>query len=504
MDHFSDTYCYSIILGVSNPVESGCVKEYSAITGCTDSEPSGSNPAVFDYLFWSCLTPTVSDISPNSGTTSDVITITGTGFSTTLCHNEVYIGEEVCEVSAATETSISCSLLSGTTLTVGTYYPVKVVIGNRGKALMTIRKDQDRSFALLPSVSSVYPNSGSLNGRSLISISGDGFSGTTATVTVSIGSLPCNVKYVNVSYIQCETTNGFNHSANVSVTVNNGQPFVSVCEGSCEYQYSQAKTPVVSSVSPANVAATNSELTLSGTGFGYDSATVMIGDAECVTSNVTDEHIVCDVTGAIVGAQTLFVVIPEKGLATYSPSTIMVDATLDAVNPTEGGTNGGTKITITGNGFKVDDTSVQVGSSDCPVDSVITNQIVCTTPSNAETSEKVTVTSNSVTYPQLDFTYTSVQTPTVSGISPSNGNPGDGVTISGTTFGANPSDVRVLLGSTECTVVSTTDTSIACTVGAHAGGTFPVTVDVFSKGRATSTSEFTYDLTITSVSPSSG
>ena len=480
------------------------MKEYSVITGCADLQPSRSNPVMFDYAFWSCLTPTVSDISPNSGTTSDVITITGTGFSTTLCQNEVYIGDEVCEVSAATETSIRCSLTSGTTLTVGTYYPVKVVIGNRGKALMTIRKDQNRLFALLPSVTSVSPNSGSLNGGSLISISGDGFSETTAMVSISIGSLPCNIKYVNVSYIECETTNGYDHLANVTVTVNNGHPIVSVCEGSCEYQYSPAETPVISSVRPANVASTSSELTLSGTGFGYDSARVMVGDTECITSDVTDVRIVCDVTGAIVGAQTLSVVIPEKGLATFTPSTIMVDATLDAVNPTEGGTNGGTRITITGNGFKVDDTSVQIGSSDCPLDSVMPNQIVCTTPSHAETSEKVTVISNSVTYPQLDFTYTSVQTPTVSGISPSNGNPGDGVTISGTTFGTNPSDIQVLLGSTECTVVSTTDTSIACTVGVHAGGTFPVTVDVFSKGQATSTSEFTYYLTITSVSPTSG
>lgn len=55
----------------------------------------------------------------------------------------------------------------------------------------------------LPSITGISPSSGSTNGGTLVTITGNGFSSKT---TVTIGNSQCNVVSVEVNKLQCFTT----------------------------------------------------------------------------------------------------------------------------------------------------------------------------------------------------------------------------------------------------------------------------------------------------------
>jgi predicted aspartyl protease len=65
--------------------------------------------------------PTITSFSPTSGPVGTTVTITGTGFSTTLANNVVHFGAVKATVSAATATSLTVTVPAGTT-----YEPVSV------------------------------------------------------------------------------------------------------------------------------------------------------------------------------------------------------------------------------------------------------------------------------------------------------------------------------------------------------------------------------------------
>ena len=92
------------------------------------SQCVGSGTCDFQWLL--AQTPTVSSISPSGMT----LTITGTGFSTTLSSNNVIIGTSgVCTVSAATTTSLTCTISAAPAGT----YGVQVNIAGKGLATGT-------------------------------------------------------------------------------------------------------------------------------------------------------------------------------------------------------------------------------------------------------------------------------------------------------------------------------------------------------------------------------
>ena len=66
------------------------------------------------------------------------------------------------------------------------------------------------------------------------------------------------------------------------------------------------------------------------------------------------------------------------------------------------------------------------------------------------------------------FNYSSVTTPRLTGISPSNARPGELVTINGTGFSSNKSEVTVRIGNVECVVNSSSESQITFTLGEYA------------------------------------
>ena len=104
------------------------------------------------------------------------------------------------------------------------------------------------------------------------------------------------------------------------------------------------------------------------------------------------------------------------------------------MSPISGSINGGSILTINGNGFD-NSTSVIIGSKQCTISSVSTSQIVCLSPSGTAGASTVLLTTNGIKYPSVQFTYDSALSPSVTSLSPTSGTNGTLVTISGSGFG---------------------------------------------------------------------
>lgn len=59
----------------------------------------------------------------------------GTGFSTTACENEVFIGGVSCLITSVSSTQICCKIGKNSGLQANTMYGVEVLVKNKGFAL---------------------------------------------------------------------------------------------------------------------------------------------------------------------------------------------------------------------------------------------------------------------------------------------------------------------------------------------------------------------------------
>ena len=120
---------------MSTPTDSSsCPGDVSLPAGCTG--PTGPHPALFQFGYWSCLSPEVRSILPKTGHSGTDITIIGAGFSTVACQNEVTLGGYTCVVKQASSKSLVCNLdTSSGDVPVGELLTLEVTVSNRGQAL---------------------------------------------------------------------------------------------------------------------------------------------------------------------------------------------------------------------------------------------------------------------------------------------------------------------------------------------------------------------------------
>ncbi|XP_021354106.1 fibrocystin-L-like [Mizuhopecten yessoensis] len=498
--------------GVSNPTGSSqCVATLSAISGCSDPAPTGGDSAKFNFKFWSCLTPTVTAISRNSGTANDEIMVTGTGLSSTTCQNEVKFGSDSCTVSAGSSSSVTCKLDSATSPPVGVQQSIDVRVGNLGSARIAIPGHITRTFAAIPVVSSFTPSLGSLEGHTPLNIVGAGFQGSTpdVDVTVTIGGYPCPISSLSYTNIVCSTPKSLTDGLKeIEVKVNAGGQMVPAECTSCNFTYDIGSTASVESVSPTSVDGSPTTLTITGKRMGGSTSdvSVTIGGEVCTVTAATTTAVECTISDVPVGAQPLVLDVAQKGRAMHDPSPVTVtsQAVITSVSPAAGSTNGGTDVTITGNGFD-QGSSVTIDGASCPVTSVSLSQIVFTTAAHGAAIDRdLLVTSGSTTYTAEKFDFTVAATPVISSVSPTSGSSGDPVTLSGTNFGATIADNSVTLGERACTLTSASTTEITFIVGDYRAGSYELVVDVAGSGLSNNDKVFTFDMTASGISPNSG
>jgi len=453
------------------------------------------------YHYSQNMTPTVTDISPGNLSTAVSTTLTLSG---TLLNNTEYISidGQSCDVQTASETSVTCLLLRGTS-SATTEIDAEVKVKSLGFAAV------DASVVRGFSIESVSPQIGSFAGGIQVLLEGHGFSPNypeTHTVLFHGGTqiVTCKVTDVTFNRLRCILGEAFyNESSssmavvNVTVTLNQK---VSYCSGECEFTFSSDSTPIVESISPAD-AIPGETVNVTGRLF-TNSTKVFIGEKNCGDmSFVSSTLITCTVPYDRFGEYYVSVLVPEYGFSWPLSDEVMFTQALDLVGVSAkvGSISGGLEYTIFGYGFSESETETAVlfGGHPASIVSLDHHTLEVLTPSVEDYLEGTSLISNvsvvingSRVLSDTAFTFDASlnSTPQVKSFSPNDGWKGNMISISGIGFGNYSSHSKVEIGGEECVILpkswNSSGTGFNCTVGATPYGVHWVYVTIAGKGYA--------------------
>jgi hypothetical protein len=236
---------------------------------------SSSNPA-----------PTVTSITPNTGTANGAtsVTITGTGF---LAGATVSLGG-----TAATGVNVTSSTSITATTPAHAAGAVTVVVTNTDAQSGSLNNGYTYSNAA-PTVTSITPNTGSAAGGTSVTITGTGF---LAGATVSLGGTAATgVNVAGSTSITATTSAHAGGAVNVVVTNTDAQNGL-LTNG---YTYTASNpAPTVTSITPnTGSAAGGTSVTIAGSGF-VAGATVRLGGTAATAVNVVSSTSITATTPA--------------------------------------------------------------------------------------------------------------------------------------------------------------------------------------------------------------
>ena len=252
-------------LQTSQPIVSVSVNGFMA--NCAAEDCSFTHDAT--------LTPSLDSVS---GTDNEVA-ITGSGFSTDVSDYVIRVGDLSCDVTAASETSVTCSLEAGS----AGVYDVTVVIKSLGMA--TQPATGQLTYEVAMTIFSNTPSEGSMGGGTTITVTGTGFPTNLAGWmggSVTIAGAECKIISTSFGEFQCMTSanNGGSRKKRAASEITISLGSLSASGGS--FNYDASLTPSVSSVSPTSSAIMGGDvLSIEGSAFGYTWGTVLLGDQEC-------------------------------------------------------------------------------------------------------------------------------------------------------------------------------------------------------------------------------
>ncbi len=316
------------------------------------------------------------------------------------------------------------------------------------------------SYVVAPSLTSVSPNQGPAVGGNTVTISGSGLSGATS---VLFGSTPAtSFTVVSSTQITAVAPAG---TGTVQVTVatpggtSNGVP------------YSYVVAPVLSSVSPTQgPAAGGNTVILTGSGF-TGATSVLFGSTPATSFTVNSASQITAVAPPGGGTVQATVVTPG-GTSNGVSYSYVVAPSLTSVSPNQGPAAGGNTVTISGSGLS-GATAVLFGSTPATSFTVVSSTQITAVAPPGSGNVQITVVTPGGTSNGVAYAYTSA--PVLSSVSPTQGPPAGGntVTLTGSGFTGATS---VLFGSTPATsftVVSSTQITATAPPGT---GTVQITV----------------------------
>jgi hypothetical protein len=366
--------------------------------------------------------------------------------------------------------------------------------------------------ASAPAVTAVSPNTGSIAGGQVVTITGTNFSGATAVFFVSTPATSFTINSdTSITAIAPAHAVG---TTDIAVTTNNG---TSAFTSADHFTYLSTAAPAISSLSPTSGStAGGTSVTVNGSNFTSASAVYFGGIAATSFTVNSSSKITATAPAEAAGTVDVKVVTPSGTSGIVSADHFTFNAasapTVTSLGTTSGSTAGGTSVTITGTNFTG---ATNVYFNGVPASSFTVSSstsITATSPAQAAGVIDVTVSTYAGTSALSSgdrFTYTAASAPAITSLGTSTGTTAGGtsVTITGTNFtGAT----AVYFGSVAAaSFIVNSSTSITATSPPQATGTVDITVTTYTGTSAVSSSDhFTYTAasapTVTSLGTSSG
>lgn len=438
-------------------------------------------------------TPYVQDVSPItiSMAGSTTIEITGFGFSDTLEENIVYLGNSPCIIITSNETEISCEVEA----LAAAQYPFSLRVCNltEGRCFGNALVEEGAQVVSVEAASvSLVPDTGSILGGTLVTISGYGYN-TSSSISVIIGSSSCQVTMVTLDTIQCVTS--ASNPGSAIVTVLDGRSEIPSQGDPLSFSFMTDATPLVSAISPEN-GQMGDVATLFGAGFGSspDVIEIFIGDEPCEVKELVNTTVVtCELGVNFAGIHEIQLAVGGVGIAQIDEGvTFTYNLVLTSFSATTGSLAGMNTLLVVGLGFDPSDTTITICDRVClPTPDVPSvTEIECFVPPASDDLSQVgemlscNVVVNSVGMSVTNteqYVYLRDLTPLVTSVNVTRGGTEGGtrLMISGNGFTA---EVTVSIAGSNCTVGTVTESSIECTTE-RSGRTVRAKVMVLVSGK---------------------
>ena len=371
--------------------------------------------------------PTVTGISPTTGSTNGgtPITITGTGFTGATAVN--FGSKAATGVTVVSATSITATSPSGTAGTVD----VTVTTPSGTSTISAADKFTYVAITTPPTITGISPASGSIAGGTSVTISGTSFTGATA---VKFGSTAATgVIVVSATSITATSPVHAAGIVDVTVTTPSGTSATSAAD-----KFTYGGNPTFTSISPTFGPDTGGQrVTITGSGFTGTTAVSFNGVAATGLTVASDNQITAYTPAYPAGTSFIAITAAGGSITKQNAYTFAGLPHFVSISPVAGSIAGGNTVTITGTNL-TGASAVNFGSAAATgVRVVSANQITAISPagSTGPISVYVTTFSGSTTTDAAGsnaFTY--ISGPTFTSISPTNGpiSGGTYVTLRGT------------------------------------------------------------------------
>ena len=433
--------------------------------------------------------PTISTVTPSSSKISVAtpITITGTNFGTALAGVSVSVGG----VAATNPLFVSTTKITATT-------PASTVAGDKDIVVTTsngiVTQFAGFTYYGVPTIASVSPAAGPIAAGTIITITGTNLSDATM-VTVG-GVAATNISVISSTSIVAFAPAGVAGAQSVGVTTPGGV-------GTKASAYTFVATPTIASVTPSTGPMTGgTSFTITGT--NLSGASVTIGGIAASSVVATATSITAKSPSSTTKIAKPIVVTTSGGTSTPAEMFTYtgVAPIIASLDPASGPVNGGTLLYINGSNF-TGATSVTIGGAVASNMLVYSSLIRVNTPSGVVGDQPIVVNSPEGPSTQaITFTYTAVQAPTITFVSPSFGPTAGGTPI--TIGGTNLIGASVTIGGAAALNVVVTATQITAVTPPSTDGVKTIAVTTAGGIATTSFNYGTPAPTITSVNPDAG
>ena len=326
--------------------------------------------------------PTVTSVSPSSGSTGQAADINGHNHRHELCHPSDG------DAFGATAATKSVVVVSSTSITATT------PAGTAGAATVTVTVGAQSgsltsgfTYVGTPTVTSVSPNTGSTAGGTAVTITGNELRQRSDGEIWRRGGNERGVGVAKVQRITATTPAGSVGAVTVTVTNTGG------LSGSLTNGFTYAVLPTVTSVSPnTGSTAGGTPVTITGTNFATG-ATVTFGTTAATNVLVVSStSITASTPAGTAGAVTVTVTVGGQSGSLTNGFTYIGLPTVTSVSPNSGPTAGGTAVTITGTNFATGATVMFGATAATKVVIVGSTSITASTPAGTVGAVTVTVT----------------------------------------------------------------------------------------------------------------